>query len=83
MKHLQSIFYFVALLIGTAVSAGTFEEYLRHPAGLEFQYPSEWTAKEGSFGDVELTPPDQGMSAQGATEAYFLLYGCERDGTKL
>jgi hypothetical protein len=73
MRYLRKNFFlFLALLITTSVSSGTLEEYLRHPAGLEFQYPSEWNAKEGSFGDVELTPPDQSMSANGATEAYFI-----------
>jgi hypothetical protein len=73
MRILRNAFYLIAaLFLTTSVSGGVLEEYLRHPAGLEFQYPPEWNAKEGSFGDVELIPPDQSMSAQGATEAYFI-----------
>lgn len=56
-------------------------EYLRHPAGLEFKYPSEWTVNEATFADLELVPPDQSMSVQGPTEAYF-VWGLGLDSSK-
>jgi hypothetical protein len=58
--------------VSSAFGTSADTEYLRHPAGLEFKYPSEWTVKEAAFADVELVPPDQSMSAQGPTEAYFV-----------
>lgn len=70
--NLIFVLVFFSLLIN--VNAAEENEAIRfiHPAGLEFFYPSDWTTKDSTFADVELVPPDQKMSPQGPTEAYFL-----------
>jgi hypothetical protein len=70
---------FVVLSLSTSGMAQT--EYLRHPAGLEFKYPNEWTINEATFADLELVPPDQNVSASGPTEAYF-VWGLGLDAAK-
>jgi hypothetical protein len=67
---------FICIFFGFLIRVNAAEEnepirYL-HPAGLEFYYPSDWSTNDSTFADVELVPPDQKMSPQGPTEAYFL-----------
>ena len=76
---------FICIFFGSFITANATEEnepirYL-HPAGLEFYYPSDWSTKDSTFADVELVPPDQRMSPQGPTEAYF-LWGLGLDSSK-
>jgi hypothetical protein len=75
------ILFFFGLLMNS--NAAPEEEPIRfiHPAGLEFYYPSDWSTKDSTFADVELVPPDQKMSPQGPTEAYF-LWGLGLDPSK-
>ncbi len=70
---------FAILSLSTSGMAQT--EYLRHPAGLEFKYPDEWTVNEATFADLELVPPDQNVSSSGPTEAYF-VWGLGLDPSK-
>jgi hypothetical protein len=77
--------FFICIFFGCLIMVHAAEEnepirYL-HPAGLEFYYPSDWTTKDSTFADVELVPPDQKMSPQGPTEAYF-LWGLGLDSSK-
>jgi hypothetical protein len=78
--------FFICILLSCLITVHAAEEenepirYL-HPAGLEFYYPSDWTTKDSTFADVELVPPDQKMSPQGPTEAYF-LWGLGLDSSK-
>jgi hypothetical protein len=76
---------FICIFSCCLISANAAEENesirFLHPAGLEFYYPSDWSTKESTFADVELVPPDQKMSPQGPTEAYF-LWGLGLDPSK-
>lgn len=76
---------FICIFFGFLITVNAAEEnepirYI-HPAGLEFYYPSDWSTKDSTFADVELVPPDQKMSPQGPTEAYF-LWGLGLDPSK-
>jgi hypothetical protein len=70
--NLIFILLFFSLLMNS--NAAEENEPIRfiHPAGLEFYYPFDWSTKDSTFADVELVPPDQKISPQGPTEAYFL-----------
>lgn len=76
---------FSCIFFGLLMNANAAEEnepiHFIHPAGLEFYYPADWSTKDSSFADVELVPPDQKISPQGPTEAYF-LWGLGLDPSK-
>ncbi len=44
----------------------------RHPLGLSFWHPSDWTVQDKGEA-LALTPPNPGSNADGATEAYFVF----------
>jgi hypothetical protein len=76
---------FILIFFGLVMNSFAAEEdepkRFIHPAGLEFYYPSDWSTKDSTFADVELVPPDQKISPQGPTEAYF-LWGLGLDNSK-
>jgi hypothetical protein len=76
---------FICIFFGSLIGAQAAEENepirFIHPSGLQFYYPADWNTKDSTFADVELVPPDQKISPQGPTEAYF-LWGLGLDPSK-
>jgi hypothetical protein len=79
--NLIFILLFFSLLMNSNAAEEDDPIHFIHPAGLEFYYPSDWSTKDSTFADVELVPPDQKISPQGPTEAYF-LWGLGLDPSK-
>lgn len=83
IQKLSLIFICISLILSININAAEENDPIRfiHPAGLEFYYPSDWSTRDSTFADVELVPPDQKISPQGPTEAYF-LWGLGLDSSK-
>jgi hypothetical protein len=65
--------FLIFFLLITAISLPGWADTYRHPLGIAFDYPQDWSVRESAFTLLELVPPNPASNERGPTESYFLM----------